>query len=205
MTHRSKSMVSASCLKSFTSSSFVEKLPSLNVTLFLKKHVDRRIVAMYWAELLSQRKLDFCKEFRGISIQVHSRKNTQRLRLHQIGIHPLPLPVWRALGWFSQENGHQKIHEKFLRKIERIPIFFGGGLTNYGGKLWKTIIFLVEQQKSLALFEVLLDQAEWKAREGIRVSLDSEISSQPLVGWKDVEGMKSQCWWIKSSRRNLSW
>lgn len=56
-------------------------------------------------------------------------------------------------------------------------------------------IFLVEQQKSIALFEVLLDQAEWKAATEGWGPPRWTVRSRPFtfVGCLDVAGMKSQC------------
>lgn len=56
-------------------------------------------------------------------------------------------------------------------------------------------IFVVEQQKSIALFEVLLDQAEWKAATEGWGPARWTVRSRPFtfVGCLDVAGMKSQC------------
>ena len=169
-------------LHPWKSSSFVDKLPSLNVTFFSKKHVDRRIVnsgnVMGCTFIITRRKLDFCKEFRGNFHSSPFKQNTQSLRLHQIGIHPGPQNL-ESHGLILAKEWAPKNPWKIPTEIERFPFFGGRAHKKYGGKLSYFYIFLVEQQNSVALFEVLLDQAEWKATgRGYRWT----VGSQPFTG-----------------------
>ena len=169
-------------LHPWKSSSFVDKLPSLNVTFFLKKHVDRRIVnsgnVLGWVFIITHRKLDFCKEFRGISIQVHSSKIPKAWGYTRSGYTQAP-KVWRAMGWFSQKNGHQKTHEESLLKIERFPIFLEGSQIlgeNYHISCWATKIhcFIWGSFGS--------SRVEGGNRGMGAPSLDSEVSAIHLCG-----------------------